>query len=474
MSLQALCIHGHFYQPPREDPLTDIVPFEKGAKPYLNWNERILAECYRPNAEIGNLEKISFNFGPTLMRWMAGYDPATVRKIVQQDQINVRRFGVGNAMAQPYNHTILPLATYRDKVTQVKWGIADFRLRFGRQPRGMWLPECAVDTETLTVLADAGIEYTILAPWQAQINDLDTSEPYWINLPGNRKISAFFYHGKLSGSISFDEGMTLNADNFVRYDVSASLNQEKIKRGEPQIVLIATDGELYGHHKVHREYFLHHLMNGASSTQNIQNTFPALWLREHPPRRTVPVHGKSSWSCFHGVERWSIGCGCTPGNSSWKLHLRNGMDRIAASIDEIYYEFASWLVPEPWNLRDQYIEVILKQLSAAELINEFSAVPLNREKTRILQHLLEAQHERQRMFTSCAWFFDDLDRIEPRNNIAYAAQAVWRVYQATGIDLSINARRWLAPAVSKDTGISGEQIFIQNLSRVQASLNIHN
>jgi alpha-amylase/alpha-mannosidase (GH57 family) len=472
MATRAFCIHGHFYQPPREDPLTDVIPYENGARPYFNWNERILAECYRPNAEIGNLEKISFNFGPTLLRWMAGYDPATVRKIILQDQANVRRHGVGNAMAQPYNHTILPLATYRDKVTQVKWGIADFRARFGRQPLGMWLPECAVDTETLVVLADFGIQYTILAPWQAQGSNLDTSEPYWINLPGDKRLAVFFYHGQLSGRVSFDENITINADHFARYELQNSFNPEKFRRQEPQLLLIATDGELYGHHKSHREYFLNHLTNGASSSQDIHNTYPALWLREYPPRRTIRLNQGTSWSCYHGLQRWSNGCACTPGEPLWKYHLRGGINRIAASIDEIYYEFARRLIPEPWALRDHYIEVILRQVRASELISDFSAVTLNSQQLHNLHRLLEAQFERQRMFTSCAWFFEDMDRIEPRNNIAYAAQAVWRIFQATGIDLSGDASDWLAPVRSQLTGTTGDEIFRYYLDRAQDSAEV--
>src|SRR6266511_270860 len=214
MTARSLCIHGHFYQPPREDPLIGAIPHEAGAEPYRNWNERSHAEFYRPNAVRGNFARISFNIGPTLFCWMESYDPATYRLIVEQDGANVRRHGVGSAIAQCYNHTIMPLATRADKETQIAWGIADFTHRFRRRPQGMWLPETAVDAETLAIMADFGIEFTILAPWQAEADALDTTEPYRVNLPGGRSIAAFFYHQGLSGRVCFDSAMTTNADTF--------------------------------------------------------------------------------------------------------------------------------------------------------------------------------------------------------------------------------------------------------------------
>jgi alpha-amylase/alpha-mannosidase (GH57 family) len=191
MTIRSLCIHGHFYQPPREDPITGLIPQEVGAAPYQNWNERIHAECYRPNAELGNFERMSFNIGPTLFRWMESHDPDTYHRILAQDRANLERNGVGNAMAQAYNHTILPLATLADKRTQIKWGIADFTHRFGRKPEGLWLPETAADLETLTVLAEQDIQFTILAPWQGDLDPLDTSEPYRVALPDGRSIAVF-------------------------------------------------------------------------------------------------------------------------------------------------------------------------------------------------------------------------------------------------------------------------------------------
>jgi alpha-amylase/alpha-mannosidase (GH57 family) len=198
MDNMSFCVHGHFYQPPREDPLTGEIPIEPGSAPYRNWNERINAQCYRPNAQLGNFERISFNIGPTLMQWMAKHDPETANLIVHQERKNLERFGFGNALAQPYNHTILPLASLEDKITQVRWGIADFEFRFGHKPEGMWLPETAVDHESLQVLVDNGIQFTILAPWQADTDHLDTSQPYRVNLVSGKDIIVFFYNQDLS------------------------------------------------------------------------------------------------------------------------------------------------------------------------------------------------------------------------------------------------------------------------------------
>ena len=204
MSLRAISIHGHFYQPPREDPISGLIPKEMGAAPYGNWNERIHAECYLPNTLLGNFEKISFNIGPTLFSWMKTYDPSATRSIVAQDAANIRQNGVGNAIAQAYHHTILPLATREDKITQVEWGIADFEYQFGHRPIGMWLPETAVDLETLNILAEHGIEFTILAPWQAESDHLDVTEPYRVALSAGKSINVFFYHQGLSTAVSFN------------------------------------------------------------------------------------------------------------------------------------------------------------------------------------------------------------------------------------------------------------------------------
>ena len=317
MALKALCVHGHFYQPPREDPLTGEIPVEPGAAPYRNWNERIHAECYRPNAELGNFAKISFNVGPTLMNWMYAYDPVTYSRIIAQDRSNLEKYGIGNAMAQPYHHTILPLSSRLDKITQVTWGISDFVHRFGHRPAGMWIPETAVDYETLDVLAEQGILYTLLAPWQAAESRLDTTHPYQVELLSGRTITVFFYDQDLSTRVSFDPGATANADGFVSNIIIPKYRNESYEGANNQFFILASDGELYGHHQPFRDKFLAHLVTGASTQRGIEMTYPGRWLKSHTVVDSMIIRDNTSWSCYNGVTRWMGECRCTPG-STWK------------------------------------------------------------------------------------------------------------------------------------------------------------
>jgi hypothetical protein len=398
--------------------------------------------------------------------------------IIAQDRTNVDANGVGNAIAQAYNHTILPLSIHRDKVTQVVWGIAEFEHRFGRRPQGMWLPETAVDYDTLSILAEQGIQFTILAPWQAEAANLDTSEPYHVALPGRRSIVVFFYDRDLSGGISFNPGLTMNADHFAASMLSRRFLNEKTMRGEPQIVMIASDGELYGHHQSHRDLFLSHLLNGGGHSAGLVSTYPGLWLKQHPVRRSVGIRENTSWSCHHGVRRWLGTCPCTPGaipardgeaisnDGGWKANLRFAFERLSESIDELYYAAVRDVVPDPWTLRDGYIHVMLGQTSAADLVAEHAGRRAPKDKMVQVQLLLEAQRERQRMYTSCGWFFDDFDRIEPRNNLVYAAQAVRLTRLATGSDLEPKALQSLARVVSPHTGLRADQLFRHHLHRL--------
>jgi alpha-amylase/alpha-mannosidase (GH57 family) len=465
MSLKAICVHGHFYQPPREDPITGKIPFESGASPYKNWNERIHAECYRPNAELGNFEHISFNVGPTLFRWLSVQEPVTYQHILDQDKANVRRFGVGNAIAQAFNHTILPLATTADKIIQIGWGIADFEHRFGRKPQGMWLPETAMDLETLSILARYGIEFVVLAPWQAEETGLDLTEPYHVALPDGESITVFFYDGELSSGVSFNPSLTDNADQFANNNVVPHFHGEKERQGDDQMLLLASDGELYGHHQPFRERFLAHLMNGASKQAGITPIFPALWLKSHPPRRTIRLRENTAWSCHHGVTRWMGDCDCTPGAGRWKSHLRKALDQLAVTLDGVYFDQVYHYIPKPRQLRERYVEVLLGKTSAEKLINEAAGQALPSEPVLRIQLLLRSQYERQRMYTSCGWFFDDFDRIEPKNNLAYAAQAVRLVHLATGEDLSPQVIRDLKQVSSPRTGLRGDTVFKRHLER---------
>jgi len=456
--IRALCIHGHFYQPPREDPLTGRIPDELGAYPFHNWNERIHSECYRPNAELGNFERISFNVGPTLLKWMEVHDPVTYQRILAQDLSNVARFGVGNAMAQSYHHTILPLANRTDKETQIRWGIADFVHRFNRQPEGMWLPETAVDTETLEVLAENDIKFTVLAPWQADTEKLDPTQPYWINLPSGRQIVAFFYHGSLSGGVSFDQQLTSNAHSFALNDLTHHFNSNG-RSQEPQMLLVASDGELYGHHQAFRDWFLAYLVNGAGAKAGIDWTYPALWLREHPPTQEMRIRESTSWSCHHGVERWQDDCGCLIEPGYWKKHLRQSFDNLAAKIDSFYQEAIQFYGLDPWELRNDYIRVHLRETDLHQLIKSHEIGDISADDFRKIDLLLQAQFNRERMYTSCAFFFEDFDRIEPKNNIAYGMQAIRLVYQALGINLFDSFQMDLSRVVSANSKLRGDQVL---------------
>jgi len=466
MGLNAICIHGHFYQPPREDPLSGLIPDEIGAEPYRNWNERIHAECYKPNAELKNFEKISFNIGPTLFNWMQSYDPGTYQSIIDQERRVFATYGVGNALAQPYNHVIVPLANTQDKITQIIWGIADFKHRFGHPPCGMWLPETAVDLETLSIIADNGIQFTILAPWQVKIPyGCSTDQPYLIHLPGNRKpMNVFLYHRDLSTSISFISETTRNADVFVQENILPTFQFSSNERN--RITLIASDGEVYGHHKKFRDKFLAYLLNGALHTQNLKMTYPGLWLRDNQPNLYVELNEQTSWSCLHGVSRWMGECDCTPG-AEWKVFLRMGLEKIAEDLDFEYQTFMQNFTSQVWDLRNAYIHVFLGELELPSLLKDYIKKPLDQEIINKISILLAAQYERQRIFTSCGWFFDHFHRIEPQNNIAYAAQAVWLTEKATGKALKAKAMTCLREVKDERTGLRGDTVFAERYQRIQ-------
>lgn len=466
--MTSFAVHAHFYQPPREDPFSGEISNEPSAAPYLNWNERIYAECYRPNANLGNFERISFNVGPTLFSWIHNRYSETTRQIIAQDSANVRHWGVGNAMAQAYNHTILPLGSQPDKATQVYWGAADFERRFGRKPQGMWLPETAADLETLDVVARLGIEYTILAPWQAEGGDADPTEPHRVQLPQGRSISVFFYQSGLSGRLSFDPDSTTNADRFAQNLLHPEFDREKMRRGEPQLIVIASDGELYGHHQNLRDRFLSRLVDGAATGIGLQPTYPALWLKQHPARNDIRIRDNTSWSCHHGVGRWTGECACTPRRPEWKIGLRAALNALAAQIDALYLDETRSLFRDPWRLRMRYIHVMLGEMTLLQLMSEETDKTLTADTARRIGLLLEAQRERQRMFTSCGWFFEDFDRIEPRNNVAYAAHAVDLVLQASGLNLAQALRSTLQPVVSDRSGLKAVQVFDTALERSQA------
>jgi alpha-amylase/alpha-mannosidase (GH57 family) len=458
-----LCIHGHFYQPPREDPFTGRIPHEYGAGPYDNFNEKITAECYRPNAEGGNFDLISFDLGPTLAAWLEQAHPDVYRRILEADRRAVARYGVGNAIAQAYNHTILPLANARDKRTQIIWGLLDFSQRFGREAEGMWLAETAVDLETLDLVAAQGVRFTVLAPWQAA-EPVDTTEPYLVNLPSGRGITVFFYNGPLSGAVSFDGGATNNADGFVDSWLAPQLGKEKAARGEDQLITIASDGELYGHHKPFRDRFLAYLLGKAAPSRGFAVVSLARYLRDHPPTRTVRITAPSAWSCAHGVARWGAGCSCTEGETAWKPQLRAALDHLAVHLAASYERHAAATLRDPWAARDAYLAVRNGWMTADAFWARYGLrkwLFRNRELEQQTLQLLEAQYFGQAMYTSCGWFFEDLDRIEPRNDIAYARRAISLTWQATGEDLQAEFLAELASAKSWRTARTGAELYLR-------------
>jgi alpha-amylase/alpha-mannosidase (GH57 family) len=458
-----LCLHGHFYQPPREDPFTQLLPIEPGATPYRNYNEKITAECYRPNAEAGNFAVISYDLGPTLASWLEKEHPDVYQRIIDADRIHMERYGVGNALAQVYNHTILPLATTRDKHTQIVWGLQDFRHRYGHNAHGMWLAETAIDLESLDLLAQHGVTYTVLAPWQAA-TPVDPSEPYLVRLFNGRSITVFFYNAPLSGGVSFDWDTTSDADLFAASYLPGHLVASKRDAGEAQLILIATDGELYGHHKPWRDKFLTHLVKHGAPSYGFEICTLERYMRLHPATREVELRAPSSWSCGHGVARWSTGCECTEGDSSWKGKLRSALDKLAMRGDQLFEQYAGETLNDPWAARDAYLSVrngwgTVESFWAQ--YGKYQRPPDDMLQAQRTLLLLDAQFYQQYSFTSCGFFFEDVDRIEPRNDIAFARRAISLYWQALSVDLQRDFLRDLHAVKSWRSQLTGADLYRQ-------------
>jgi alpha-amylase/alpha-mannosidase (GH57 family) len=449
-----ICIHGHFYQPPRENPWLEAIELQDSAYPFHDWNARITAECYAPNAAsrildaqgrivkiVNNYARMSFNFGPTLLAWLETESPETYRAILEADQESQRTFsGHGAAIAQAYNHMILPLANRRDKYTQVRWGIRDFERRFGRSPEAMWLPETAVDMETLEILVEHGIRFTILAPAQAKgirkIGEenwevvsggrIDPTRAYLCNLPSGRSISLFFYDGPVSQAIAFEKLLD-QGDRVVQRLTEGFSDQ----RGWPQLVHIATDGETYGHHHRFGDMALAYALDSIHSNHQARLTIYGEYLEKHPPEQEVRIEERTAWSCTHGLDRWAADCGCHTGgeeswNQSWRAPLRSALEWLQETLAPLYEQNASELLRDPWAARDDYINVILNH-SEESILRFFDAHtprPLTGDETVRALKLLELQRHAMLMFTSCGWFFSELSGIETVQVIAYAGRAV--------------------------------------------------
>jgi alpha-amylase/alpha-mannosidase (GH57 family) len=461
-----LCIHGHFYQPPRENPWLEAIEIQDSARPYHDWNERVTAECYAPNASsrildeegrivniVSNYSRISFNFGPTVLSWMEQNAPDVYHAILEADrQSKEWRSGHGNALAQVYNHIIMPLANRRDKQTQVIWGIKDFESRFKRFPEGMWLPETAVDYETLEVLAENGIMFTVLAPHQAsRVRKLRTSKwrdvsgaridptrAYACRLPSGRSITIFFYDGPLSQAVAF-ENLLNKGEDFANRLLSGFSDT----RDWPQIMNIATDGETYGHHHRFGDMALAYALNYVEENGLARLSNYGEYLDQHPPTHEVQIFDDTSWSCVHGIQRWKSNCGCNTGTNpdwhqEWRTPLRDALDWLREQLAFRYEHMIKEYLRNPWHVRDAYINIILDR--SKEHVYDFVHTHAKRnvdngEMVTVLK-LLEIQRDALLMYTSCGWFFDDLSGIETIQILQYAGRAL-QLYEFISGDTSL-------------------------------------
>ena len=457
MNKKSICIHGHFYQPPRENPWLESVELQASAFPFHDWNERISAECYAPNALarlldgegrieqiISNYARMSFNFGPTLLSWIKDKQPEVHDAIVEADKRSREQFGGhGSAIAQVYNHMILPLANSRDKQTQVLWGIRDFEARFGRAPEGMWLAETAADNETLDVLARNGIKFTILSPYQASrvrplaegekaewldVNGarVDPTLPYVVKLPEGRSIVVFFYDAPVSQAVAFEK-LLVNGEKFA----GRMLGAFDEARAHDQLVHIATDGESYGHHFQFGDMALAYALHQIETSLDTRLTVYGEFLESQPPMHEAEIHQGSAWSCSHGVERWKSDCGCCAGGhgdwtQQWRAPLRQAMDYLRDKLAPFYEQSARQFFKDPWAARDAYISVILDRSpeNIAKFLGEHTARALNDTEQVETIRLLEMQRHAMLMYTSCGWFFDEISGIETVQVIQYAARAL--------------------------------------------------
>lgn len=441
-----LIVHGHFYQPPRENPWTGRIDRQPGAAPFHDWNERIHAECYRANSFalivddegeklVNNFERLSFNIGPTLFSWLERTHPKTHERIIAADRASIERLGYGNAIAQSFHHTILPLSPMRDVRTEVRWGLADFRYRFGRDAEGMWLPETAMDEDVLSVLIEEGVAFTVLAqhqadswrepdgPWvDVQDEPIDPRVPYLFMHPdgSGRSITLFFYDGDIAKRIAFENAMS---------SASGFLDMFESQAGDGGAVHAATDGETYGHHHKFGDIGLAYALQVEAASRDLDISNYSRWMHDEPATLEVlPPKGRAtSWSCFHGVGRWSTDCGCqTRGepdwNQRWRAPLRSALEIVRHAADEAYERLGATQLTDPWGARDRYVDVVI----GARDFEDFAAAEVSGPlpDPESLRSLMELQRYSMSMFTSCAWFFSDVGDIETLQILRYAAKTL--------------------------------------------------
>ncbi|MGA2169960.1 MAG: DUF3536 domain-containing protein [Terracidiphilus sp.] len=502
-SKRFICIHGHFYQPPRENPWLETVETQDTAAPYHDWNERICAECYATNGAarvqnnknqitriVNNYARMSFNFGPTLLSWLKENAPRTYRMILDGERRSRKSYGGhSSAMAQVYNHIIMPLASRRDRITQIRWGIADYENHYGTPPEGMWLAETAADTESLELMAQHGIKFTVLAPHQCkrirQLRDgadwtdtpgttVDTTRPYVVRFDSGVSIAVFFYNDPASRAIAF-EGLLNSGEHF-----AARLKGGFKDSQQPQLVHVATDGESYGHHHKHGEMALAYALRMLERDKTVKLTNYGRFLEQFPPEYECEIVDNSSWSCVHGVERWRSNCGCnagTPGfNQAWRAPLRQALDELRDAMAPLTEQEGGKLFKDVWAARDGYIEVMLDR--GTEKVEQFFRAHEGHslseaERVQALE-LMEMQRHAQLMYTSCGWFFDDLAGIETVQIIAYAArvlQLAQQVYgaQAEGLEAAFLARLAEAKSNLASAG-DGAQIYKECVATMKLGL----
>jgi alpha-amylase/alpha-mannosidase (GH57 family) len=452
-SKRFICIHGHFYQPPRENPWLETVETQDTAAPYHDWNERICAECYSTNGAarivnnknqitriVNNYARMSFNFGPTLLSWLTENAPRTYRMILDGERRSRKAFrGHSSAMAQVYNHIILPLANRRDRITQIRWGIADYQRHYGSAPEGMWLAETAADNESLELLAQNGIKFTVLAPHQAKrIRPLkgdahwtdtpnasvDTTHPYLVRFDSGVSIAVFFYDGPTSRAIAF-EGLLNSGES-----LAGRLKSGFVYNAQPQLVHVATDGESYGHHHKYGEMALAYALRLLEEDPTVNLTNYGCFLEQFPPEYEAEIVENTSWSCVHGIERWRSDCGCNGGkpgwSQAWRGPLREALDELRDALVPLTEQEGEKIFKDVWEARDGYIEAMLDHSpqSVEQFFRKYQLQALTvPERVRGLE-LMEMQRHAQLMYTSCGWFFDDISGIETVQVIAYAARVL--------------------------------------------------
>ncbi len=496
---RAVCIHGHFYQPSRENPWSGEVEVQRSAAPYHDWNERITAECYAPNTAARLLDpegmivgvtntygKISFTAAPTLLSWLEQHRPGIHAAIIDADLESRERYaGHGSAIASCYNHLIMPLATRQEKRIQVAWGISDFVARFGRKPEGMWLPETAVDTESLDLMAGAGIRFTILAPHQAggvraigaedwtEVSGgrVETRMPYLCRLPSGRSIAIFFYNGRVSRDVAFGDLLS-DGRRFAGRLLGAFSRGGK----RPELVHIATDGETYGHHRTFGEMALASCLRVIETQGDTRLTVYGEYLDAHPPTHEVSIREGTSWSCTHGLGRWQQECGCHSGmhpgwSQAWREPLREAVVMLRETLAPRSTAVLKTVLRDPVEARDDAMSLVSGRWSEETVARFFSRHALRDlalEERRQVLALLEMERQMMLMQTSCGWFFDDITEPGSVQVMRHAGRAMDLAGQALGIDLEPAFTEILGRAPTNDPGYATGAAVYEALVRPAA------